>query len=137
MKHFSLQEFTRSSTAEADGIQNTPAVCEVARIEDLVKEVLDPLREWYGRPIYVTSGYRSPKLNRAVGGAATSQHLRGEAADITTHSRRENKKLYEYIRRHLPFDQLIWEHGDRTGPDWVHVSYKRERLRKQAFSISN
>lgn len=135
MKHFSLKEFTRSSTAEARGIVNTPSGDEVERIEDLVEEVLDPLREWYGKAIYVTSGYRSPALNRAVGGAASSQHVKGEAADITTHSRVENKKLYEYIRKHLPFDQLIWEHGDNSGPDWVHVSYRRERLRKQVLRI--
>lgn len=135
MKWFSLHEFSRSSTAEARGIQNTPSGDEVERIEDLVEEVLDPLREWYGKAIYVTSGYRSPALNRAVGGAASSQHVKGEAADITTHSRVENKKLYEYIRKHLPFDQLIWEHGDSTGPDWVHVSYRRERLRQQVLRI--
>lgn len=135
MKWFNLHELTRSSTAEARGISNTPSAGEVARLEDLVGEVLDPLREWYGKPIYVTSGYRSPAVNRDVGGATSSQHVKGEAADITTHSRAENKKLYEYIRKHLPFDQLIWEHGDSTGPDWVHVSYRRERLRKQTLRI--
>lgn len=135
MKHFSLKEFTRSSTAEARGISNTPAVCEVARIEELVAGVLDPLRDWYGRPIYVTSGYRSPALNRAVGGSASSQHLRGEAADITAKSRSENKRLFEFIRHHLTFDQLIWEHGGNDGPDWVHVSYKRERQRGQVLRI--
>ena len=86
MKHFTLKELTRSSTAERLGIRNKPAVCEVAALERLVRYVLDPLRERYGRPVVVTSGYRSPALNRAVGGAATSQHLRGEAADITAGS---------------------------------------------------
>ena len=124
---------TRSATAEARKIPNTPAVCEVARLEALVDNVLDPLREWYGAPIYVNSGYRSVRLNRAVGGVSTSQHLRGEAADITAGTRAENKKLFERIRDHLPFDQLIWEKGGAEGPDWVHVSYKAERLRRQVI----
>ncbi len=136
MKHFTLKELTRSSTAERLGIRNKPAVCEVAALERLVRYVLDPLRERYGRPVVVTSGYRSPALNRAVGGAATSQHLRGEAADITAGSRTENRRLYEIIRDHLPFDQLIWEQGDDTGPQWVHVSYREGRLRGEELRIN-
>ena len=84
--------------------------------------MLDPLREWYGNPIHVNSGYRCPPLNRLVGGAPTSQHTKGEAADITAGSKEENRRLFEYIRRNLPFDQLI----DEKDFAWVHVSFRRD-----------
>lgn len=133
MKYFTIKELSHSATADQLGVKNVPAVCEVAKLETLVQEVLDPLREWWGAPITVTSGYRSVAVNKAVGGASTSQHLRGEAADITAGSRAANKQLFEHIREALPFDQLIWEKGGEDGPDWVHVSYKEGRLRGQVI----
>ena len=94
--------------------------------------MLDPLREWYGKPVTVNSGYRCPQLNRMVGGAASSQHLKGEAADITAGSKEENRKLFDYIKSHLPFDQLI----DEKNYSWVHVSYKRDgNNRKQILKL--
>lgn len=127
MKWFTIEELTKSETARRLKIDNRAPAAAEARLTALVGAVLDPLREAYERPIYVNSGYRCARLNRAVGGAPTSQHLRGEAADIDTRSRSENKVLFEYIKRFLPFDQLIWEKGNVTdGPDWVHVSYRAD-----------
>lgn len=126
MKHFTFQEFERSETAARHSIDNTIPESLKGNIEALVDNVLDPLRQAWGKPITVTSGYRCPKLNKAVGGVATSQHLKGEAVDITTGSYVDNAKLFQLaIDMKLPFDQLIFERGDmRTGPAWVHVSHK-------------
>lgn len=121
MKHFTLGELTRSATADARGIRNVCSPDEAENLKALVDNVLDPLRDWYGKPVYVNSGYRCPQLNRAVGGAADSQHLKGEAADITAGSPAENRRLFNYIMRYLPFDQLI----DESRYAWIHVSYRR------------
>jgi uncharacterized protein YcbK (DUF882 family) len=132
MKYFTLQELTASATATRKGIDNTPSPEVTARLTALVANVLDPLREAWGKPIVVTSGYRSPRLNRAVGGAARSQHCKGEAADIRTLSNRrwENRQLYDLIRKlGLPYDQLIDEY-DYT---WVHVSYKEGANRHEVL----
>lgn len=122
MKHFTLGELTRSTTADARGIRNVCSLDEAENLKALVDNVLDPLREWYGKPVYVNSGYRCPQLNRAVGGAADSQHMKGEAADITAGSPAENRRLFSYIRKNLPFDQLI----DESRYAWIHVSYRRD-----------
>lgn len=127
MKHFSIQELTRSDTAIRKGIDNTAPKEAQENLTRLVDKVLDPLREAWGGPITVTSGYRSAALNKAVGGSATSDHLKGCAADITVGNRAQNKKLFMLIQKlGLPFDQLIHERGSvKDGPDWVHVSYRR------------
>jgi hypothetical protein len=132
MKHFALTEFTASETAERLGIDNTPPVPVITALNVLVDNVLDPLRELYGAPIVVNSGYRSPALNAMVGGVPSSQHVKGEAADIEAgdRSRAGNIKLFELIRDRLPFDQLINEHNFA----WVHVSFSRVRNRKQALA---
>ena len=109
MKHFTIGELCASTTADARGIKNTPMLQETGNLKALADNVLDPLREWYGKPIYVNSGYRCPQLNRMVGGKPTSQHLKGEAADITAGSKEENRKLFDYIKKNLTFDQLIDE----------------------------
>ena len=132
MKHFTFHELTKSATAKRKGIDNSPSVQVRANLAALVENVLDPLREAYGKPIVVTSGYRCEKLNRAVGGAASSQHVKGQAADIRSvqDTPEENKKLYDLIvKLGLPFDQIINEYNY----DWVHVSYgprhRRQKLR--------
>lgn len=122
MKYFTLGELTRSAMADARGIRNVCSLDEAENLKALVDNVLDPLREWYGKPVYVNSGYRCPQLNRAVGGAAGSQHMKGEAADITAGSPAENRRLFSYIRKNLPFDQLI----DESRYAWIHVSYRRD-----------
>ena len=132
MKYFTIQELTISNTAQRKGIDNTPDQKAAAALTALVANVLDPLREAWGRPIVVNSGYRCPKLNRAVGGVARSQHTKGEAADIRTLSNRrwENEQLFKLIvQLKLPFDQLIDEHGY----SWIHVSYAEGRNRRQVL----
>lgn len=127
-----MGELCASTTADAHNIKNTPPLQEAGNMKALAENVLDPLREWYGKPIYVNSGYRSPQLNRIVGGAPTSQHMKGEAADITAGSKAENKKLFDYIKSNLPFDQVI----DEKDYSWVHVSYKRDGSnRKQVLKL--
>lgn len=120
MKHFTIDELCRSDTARSRGIDNTPTEEVKKSLTALVDNVLDPLREWYGKPIYVNSGYRCPALNKAVGGVANSQHLTGQAADIDTNDRSENRCLMKHIEDNLDFDQLIWENGGA----WLHVSYR-------------
>ena len=129
MKHFTLNELTRSATARRLGIDNTPTRQAAANLKQLVANILDPLREAYGAPIYVNSGYRCPVLNRAVGGSASSQHLTGEAADITAGSKAGNRRLYELLRN-LPVDQAINEHDFA----WLHVSYG-PRHRRSFFAL--
>lgn len=132
MKYFSIKEMTESNTATAKGIDNTPDQTITDNLTKLIEAVLDPLREWYGKPIKVNSGYRCEALNKAVGSKAKkSQHLYGEAADITVGSKTENEKLFNYIKDNLPFDQLINE----SNFSWVHVSYREGRLRKQVLAL--
>ena len=120
MKHFTINELTRSATAQRLGIDNTPPAEALAHLEALVEHVLDPLREVWGGPIHVNSGYRCRALNKAVGGAAGSQHMRGEAADITVGSRLDNARLYRLLQQlDLPVDQAINERDFA----WIHVSY--------------
>lgn len=122
MKHFSLNEMTRSATAKRYGIDNTPSPEVAYNIRNLVENILDPLREAWGEPIIVSSGYRCPRLNKIVKGAANSQHTLGQAADIHTVSDRpeDNRRLFELVcKLKLPFDQLI----DEYGYNWIHVSY--------------
>lgn len=129
MKFFTIQELTKSTTAQQKGIKNIPSKEQEQNLIALIENILDPLREAYGGPIIVTSGYRCPALNKAVGGAKNSQHMTGQAADIRTvkDTRAENKKLFDLIQKlKLPFDQLIDEHN----LDWVHVSYSNRNRRE-------
>jgi len=127
MKYFTISEFIKSDTALKMRLWNGANKEIEENIRSLVDEVLDPLRERYGRPIYVTSGYRCPKLNNLVNGAPNSQHMRGEAADITGGSPAENLKLAQMIAESGNFDQMILEEvpADSLEPRWIHVSYKR------------
>ena len=137
MKYFSIDELSASSTARQRNIPNVPSDLSVRNLILLVDNILDPLREAYGKPIRVNSGYRSPALNKAVGGASSSQHMTGQAADITAGSRNENQKLFDLIQKlKLPFDQLIFEKGSlKEGPDWVHVSFNESRNRRQILYL--
>jgi hypothetical protein len=124
-KDFEVSEFTRSATAMAQNIKNEPGNIELGNLLDLVNEVLQPLRDKLGVAVKINSGYRSEALNRAIGGVNSSQHSKGEAADITAGDM-SPKELFDFIRENIgQFDQLIEE------PGWVHVSYARGRNRKQ------
>lgn len=131
MKYFTIEELVASSVAKQKNIDNTPSQEIIENLTKLVEAVLDPLREWYGQPIFVNSGYRCEELNKAVGGASTSQHTKGMAADISVRSKDGNKKLFDYIKDNLPFDQLIGE----SDFSWVHVSFKENNNRKQVLHL--
>lgn len=130
MKYFSIEELTASTQARKMGIENIPTDEARANLEALVDAVLDPLREKYGYPIHVSSGYRCPRLNKAVGGEKTSQHVNGEAADIYVTRPKEMAELFSLIYYLLPYDQLIWEKGSDEAPAWIHVSYASGRAQR-------
>ena len=139
MKYFTINELTKSETAQRKGINNSPNFSIKQALTALVDNTLDPLRESYGKPIIVTSGYRCSKLNTVVGGAISSQHVKGEAADIQDISRdsKKNKVLLKLLlNSNIPFDQVICEYPDAEGnPSWIHVSYTMRRAnRKQLLT---
>jgi zinc D-Ala-D-Ala carboxypeptidase len=123
-KHISLKEATKSNTAQRLGIENFPNNDTLIQMQALAENIFEPLRKHVGGPIYITSFYRSPELNKAIGGSSKSQHCLGQAIDVDdVLGRATNKEMFEYIKDNLDFDQLIWEFGDDNNPNWVHVSY--------------
>ena len=123
-KHISYKEGVHSNTAIRRGIDNTPTDDQLYFMEIVAEEVFEPLREWVGGPIKINSFYRSPELNTAIGGSSKSQHCKGQAMDIDdTFGKATNAEMYNFIKEHLDFDQMIWEFGDDDNPNWVHVSY--------------
>lgn len=131
-KYFTLDELTVTTT----GLNNIPMQSEKENLVKLVDNILDPLRELYGKPIHINSGYRSPLVNKKVGGAATSQHVQGQAVDITGGSKEENLKLFNLIVKNFKFDQIIFEKGDSKGPDWVHVSFSSTKNRGEKLKFN-
>lgn len=121
-EHFTLGEMCRSGVALKHGIANVPDEAQTERLRQLCLNVLEPLRRRFG-VIRITSGFRSERLNAAVGGAAHSQHTRGEAADIHISGMAVGRKMYDFIRTRLVFDQLLFEHSMSNGACWLHVSY--------------
>lgn len=130
--HFTLAEFVRSETADRKHIDNTPTPEVVSNLRALCRNILEPARVSFGAPIYITSGYRCPALNAAVGGKPTSQHLRGEAADLQVRGVKNLRKLYNIIKSHGVFDQLLYE-TNKSGAKWLHVSYTSYGNRRQAI----
>jgi zinc D-Ala-D-Ala carboxypeptidase len=134
-KHLSLAEVSRSETAKRKGINNTPSGEHLENFKKLAENIFEPIREHFGVPIHISSGYRSKELNSAIGGSATSQHCSGEAIDIDmdgSASGVTNAQVFNFIKDNLQFDQLIWEFGSDSNPDWVHVSYETTgKQRKQ------
>ena len=123
-KHISDKESVYSRTAQRLDIDNTPTEDHKQNMVKLAEEVFEPLRAYVGGPIKINSFYRSPKLNKAIGGSSKSQHCNGQAIDIDdTFGRMSNAGMYEFIKENLDFDQMIWEFGDDSNPNWVHVSY--------------
>jgi len=130
-KNFTLEELRDSATAKRLGIINTPGVDEVCAMCALVHHVLQPLRDAMNEPIKIGSGYRCPRLNKAVGGVANSQHIKGEAADLCIDGDiQKGKRWFDWIKTHCQFDQLIWEHNAK-GSYWVHVSYRADGKNRQ------
>ena len=120
--HFTLFEFTRSGYAIENELDNIPNASQIASMKALCRNILEPLRQQFG-PIILSSGFRSLEVNRGVGGAQSSQHLRGEAADIVINGRDDANAKFGFIMRNLDFDQLILEPIGAVNPRWIHVSY--------------
>jgi hypothetical protein len=122
--HFTIEELYASDTAKKKGINNKPNLQQMINLVYLAAYVLEPLRVAMNEPIKIGSGFRCAALNKAVGGAWNSQHTKGQAADLCIDGDlKKGRKWFEYIRKNLPFDQLIWEKNDKTGSYWVHVSF--------------
>ena len=132
-KNLALAEVTRSETAKRKGISNMPTPEHLENFKKLAENVFQPIREHFGVPIHISSGYRSAALNKAVGGSASSQHCTGEAIDIDMDGTSiTNAQIFNFIKDNLNFDQMIWEFGTDKNPDWVHVSYEStSKQRKQ------
>ena len=130
--NFTLQELTKSQTAIRKGLDNTPTQDHIINLEALTKNVLQPVRNYFARPVTVNSGYRGPALNEAIGGSERSQHCKGQAADIEIPGL-PNYDLAKYISENLEYDQLILEFYTPGDPNsgWVHVSYNVDGNRKQ------
>ena len=123
-KHISYKEGVYSNTATRRGIENDPNDEQLKCMETIAEEVFEPLRAYVGGPIKINSFFRSPELNKAIGGSGKSQHCKGQAIDIDdTFGRMTNAEMYHWIKEHIDFDQMIWEFGDDDNPAWVHVSY--------------
>lgn len=134
--NFSLNELTYSVTADTFKIDNRPGVQVVDNLKALCENVLQPLRDYLGCPVKVTSGFRCGQLNKKIGGVSNSQHCVGQAADIIV-PQRNLKDVYNYIKKNLPYDQLLFEYAN-DGSNWIHVSYRKDNHnRKQAIDNYN
>jgi hypothetical protein len=130
-KHITYYEATRSHTAIKRGIKNDPGPEQLANMKDLAAAVFEPLRVHFNEPIRVNSFFRSVMLNDRIGGAKSSQHVKGKAIDISGLNGITNAQLFNYIANHLEFDQLIWEFGTEDEPAWVHVSFTTSRANRR------
>ena len=133
-KHISDKEGVYSRTALRRGIDNTPTEDHKINMVELAENIFEPLRMYVGGPIKINSFYRSPELNKAIGGSSKSQHCNGQAIDIDdTFGRMTNAEMYRFIKDHLDFDQMIWEFGSDSTPDWIHVSYVGKQNRNRCL----
>lgn len=130
--NFSLFELTYSVTAKANGINNTPPKAVIKNLTELCKNVLQPLRNYLGVPIIITSGYRCAALNKRIGGVVNSQHVLGQAADFVC-PQKDLKIAFDYIKNYLNYDQLLYEHS-KDGMTWIHVSFNKGNNRRQSFA---
>ena len=133
-EHLSLAELISSDSVKRRGISNMPTPEHIANLKALAEHVFEPIRAHFRCPIFISSGYRSDELNRALGGAKTSDHLFGRALDLDQqgHSHDiKNKEVFNYIKDNLKFKQLIWEGGNEQECDWVHISYDKNNLKNQ------
>lgn len=126
-KHVTLAEFTRSDAAIRHGIYNEMDSGQIEKAKALCENVFEPIREHLGKPIRISSGYRSPSVNKRIGGSATSQHCKGEAMDLDL----QDRDLFEWIVNNVEFDQAIYEFGNDNAALWFHLSYRKGNNRKQ------
>jgi hypothetical protein len=135
-QHISEKEATKSITAIRLSLANTPDGNILTNMKSVAENIFEPLRKWVGGPIKINSFYRSEALNKAIGGASkngkqTSQHCFGYAMDIDDiYAYKSNAEMFNYIKENLNFDTMIWEFGDSTNPDWVHISYVSDSVNR-------
>ena len=134
-KHITYNEATRSETAKALGIDNTPNKKELENIKRIAEEIFEPLRKWAGHPIRINSCFRNEATNRAIGGSKSSAHRHGFAFDLDSLGKKSNAELFKWMEKNLKFDQLIWEFGTEENPAWIHVgicedkkNYRNQKL---------
>ena len=135
-EHISLKEATKSDTAIHHGISNQPTTEHLEAMKLVANAIFEPLRAHFGKPLGVSSFYRSKALNEKIKGSSTSQHCKGEAIDIDAdiyNNGITNKEIFDWIKANLKFDQLIFEYGTPENPDWVHVSYTKTGNRNQTL----
>jgi len=131
-KNLALSEVTRSETAKRRGISNMPTPEHIENFKKLAENVFQPIRDHFGVPIRISSGYRSKELNTAIGGSLSSQHCQGEAIDIDMDGTTvTNKQIFDFVKANVNFDQMIWEFGTDANPDWVHVSYNSDGAQRK------
>lgn len=137
--HISYAEATKSQAAVRAKIDNSPNESQLAAMKLVAEKCFEPLRKYHGKPIAITSFFRNEKVNKLVGGSATSQHMKGEAMDIDAdvfNNGITNKQIFDWLKANVEFDQLIWEYGNKQNPDWVHVSYRADgKNRNQILTI--
>jgi len=139
-KNLSLSEVIYSQTALRRDIDNTPTEEHIKNLKYIAEQIFQPIREHFGVPIYISSGYRSKALNEAIGGSPTSFHSHGMALDLDQDGRNKgviNADVFYYIKNNLPFTELIWEFGDENNPDWVHVALARGRENEKTIKIAH
>ena len=137
-KNLELAEVIRSESAKRRGINNIPTPEHIENLKKLAENIFQPIRDHFNVPIHISSGYRSKDLNTAIKGSLSSQHCQGEAIDIDMDGTSiTNAQIFNFIKDNLDFDQLIWEFGTKSNPDWVHVSYESTgKQRKQILVAS-
>jgi hypothetical protein len=135
--NLSLAEAIRSETAKRRGISNMPTPEHIENAKKLAANIFQPIREHFGKPIFISSGYRSAELNKAIGGSLSSQHCSFEAIDIDMDGTDiTNAQIFNYIKENLNFDQMIWEFGTDTNPDWVHVSFSASKPQRKQMLVA-
>ncbi len=137
-QHITLGEAIKSQTAVRYGLPNKPGPAELQNMKLVAEKCFEPLRAHFGRPIGISSFYRSKQINELVGGSKTSQHMTGQAIDIDADlfGGITNRQIYYWLLNNVDFDQIIWEYGDDKNPAWVHISYvSPEKNRRQAFRV--
>jgi len=138
-KNLSLDEVIKSNTAIRRGIDNTPTEEHIKNLKYIAEKIFQPIREHFGVPIYISSGYRSQALNEAIGGSSRSFHSHGMALDLDQDGKNKgvsNADVFYYIKNNLPFTELIWEFGNETNPNWVHVAIAPGRENEKNIKIA-